>query len=349
LGLNAFLTSTGSSTSSNIRLFPGNRRCLIPVQREAAVKWLLLAFIALLDWIWLASAGFHLGPGYSQALGWIVLLIVISLFYFYSDRDQRIMEFAHFGAQLLSLYALLMPLSYLAVATNLPLVDRGFDSIDKSLGLDWVAWTQWVRAHPRLELLLFLTYGSLPLQALVCYIYNVHTRASWRNSEIWWITLISALLTIAGSAAFPASNPYVYYDLDTGKDFLDFQHFLRLRDGTMHVIGLTDAQGLIQLPSFHTVLAIMLTYNLRHNRWLFSIALVLNTVLILSCPTEGSHYFIDLLAGAVVVAATIWGVRSFGSRFGAPFSPLRAGKGRIIRGRARGMCDHGGVQEPACE
>jgi hypothetical protein len=349
LVLNAFWTLAGSSTLSNNWLFLGNRRDLLTVPREAAVKWSLLAFIALLDGIWLVSSGFHLGPGYSQALGWIVLLILVSLFYYYTGRDQRIMEFAHFGAELLSLYVLLIPLSYLAVATDFALADRVFDSIDKSLGLDWVAWTQWVKRHPRLEWLLFVAYGSLPFQALVCYIYNVHTRASWRNNEIWWITLASALVTIAGSAAFPASNPYVYYGLDTGKDFLDFQHFLRLRDGTMHIIGLTDAQGLIQLPSFHTVLAIMFTYNLRHNRWLFSTALLLNTALILSCPTEGSHYFIDLFAGAVVVAATIWGVRSFGSRLGAQFSPLRARNEPIIRRRARGMHDHVGIQDPACE
>ena len=318
-----------SSPAQPVNLCLGGKhgRTAAAISHEAALKWLLLALIALLDWIWLGSAGFHLGRGYVQAAGWIMLLILISLFYFYTGRDQRIMEFAHFGAQLLSLYALLMPLSYLAVATDFPLVDRAFDAIDKSLGLDWVAWTQWVRRHSRFELLLFIAYGSLPFQALVCYIYNVHTRASWRNSEIWWITLISALVTIAGSAAFPASNPYVYYGLDTGKDFIDFQHFLRLRDGTMHVIGLTDAQGLIQLPSFHTVLAIMLTYNLRHNRWFFSIALLLNTVLILSCPTEGSHYFIDLFAGAVVAGVTIYGVRRLRSRLGESFSPMRAGSG----------------------
>jgi PAP2 superfamily len=328
LALNAVWTSTVPSTSGNIRLFPRKRGGLIPVSQEAVAQWSLLVFIAFLDGIWLVSAGFQLGPGYIQALGWIGLLILISIFYFYTGRDQRIMEFAHFAAQLLSLYALLMPLSYLAVATDFPLVDQAFDFIDKSLGLDWVAWTQWVQRHPRLELLLFVAYGSLPFQALVCYIYNVHTRSGWRNSEIWWITLISALVTIAGSALFPASNPYVYYGLDTGADFLDFQHFLRLRDGAMHVIGLTDAQGLIQLPSFHTVLAIMFTYNLRHNRWLFAIALLLNTVLILSCPTEGSHYFIDLFAGAIVAAATICGVRHFRSRFGEPFLPMRAGIGR---------------------
>jgi PAP2 superfamily len=292
------------------------------MSRESAVKWLLVALVALTDWIWMASAGFLIDSGYFQAFGWIVLLILISLFYFCSGRDQRIMEFAHFGAQLLSLYALVMLLSYLAVSTDAPLVDGAFDTIDKSVGLDWVAWIEWVTAHPHLRWGLSIAYDSLPVQALLCYTYNVHTRANWRSSEIWWITFISLLVTIAGSAAFPGTNPYVYYGLEGADHFLHMKHFLGLRDGTMHVISFIDAQGLIQLPSFHTILAIMLTYNLRHNRWLFPVALLLNSALILSCPSEGSHYFIDLFAGGVVAAATIWCVRRLGRHFAWGSQPI---------------------------
>ncbi len=277
--------------------------------REATVKWLLLAVVALTDWIWMTSAGFRVGPGYLPCLGCAILLAIISLFYFYTGRDRRIMEFAHFGAQLISLYALMMMLSYLAVSTNARLVDGAFDAIDKSVGLDWIAWTEWVKAHPYLRWTLFAAYDSLPITGIFCYIYNIHSRAFWRNSEIWWITFIAGIVTIAGSAAFPAINPYVYYGLEGADHFVHMKHFWALRDGTMHVISFTDAQGLIQLPSFHTVLAIMLTYNLRHHRWLFLIAAALNASLILACPTEGSHYFVDLFAGAIVAAATIWVVR----------------------------------------
>jgi hypothetical protein len=114
---------------------------------------------------------------------------------------------------------------------------------------------------------------------------------------------------------FPATNPYVYYGLEGADHFLHMQHFVGLRDGTIHVVKHINDEGLIQLPSFHTILAIMLTYNVRHNRWLFTAAVVLNTALILSCPSEGSHYFVDLIAGAAVAAATIWGVRGLGRHF----------------------------------
>jgi hypothetical protein len=115
---------------------------------------------------------------------------------------------------------------------------------------------------------------------------------------------------MAGCAAFPAINPYVYYGLERADHFVHMQQFLELRAGTMHVLGKMSDEGLVQLPSFHTILAIMVTYNLRHSRWLLSIAGGLNGLLIVSCPTEGSHYLIDLIAGAAVAGATI------GSHFG---------------------------------
>ena len=100
-------------------------------------------------------------------------------------------------------------------------------------------------------------------------------------------------------------------------DFLHAQQFAAARAGTMHVLGLYNTEGLIQLPSFHTVLAIMLAYNFRDRRWLFAAAVVLDALIILSCPTEGSHYFVDLVAGAVVAVLGIIAVRNWERRLGS--------------------------------
>jgi hypothetical protein len=287
---------------------------------ESILKWSLLAVVALVDWIWVASAGFQLDPRYFLAMPVICFFLSISLFYFYAGRDRRIQEFAHFTAQIFTLYSFVVLFSYLVVSTDAPLVDAAFDRIDKFFGLDWVAWTKWVAAHPQIYLILAVAYNSQPIQAFFCYIYNIHTRAFWRNSEIWWLTFISILITIGGSAVFPASNPYVFYGLLGADHFAHMTQFLGLREG-LHVITFGMNEGIIQLPSFHTILAIIFTYNVRHNRWLFVSAIVLNTTVILACPSVGSHYFVDLPAGAAVAVATIWAVCRLGRHFAWGLQP----------------------------
>ena len=276
---------------------------------NSGLKWASMILVGFAGWTCINASGFQLGVEFLKSSGFIALLIVVALVYYQTNRDRRILELAHFGAQYLFLLMVLDLFTALAVSTNQPLVDRQLDAIDKAIGFDWVAWKELVFSHRMLRNALRIAYSSLPLQLFFCYVYNAHTRASWRNSEMWWITFISGMVTMAGCAAFPAMNPYVYYGLEPADHFIHMQQFLELRAHTMPVLSKMSDEGLVQLPSFHTILAIMLTYNLRHNRWLFSIAAGVNGLLIVSCPTEGSHYVIDLIAGAAVAGATIWGVR----------------------------------------
>ena len=153
--------------------------------RGAAARWLLVAIIGAVDWVWMARAGFHTGARFLQSIAFIWGLNLIGLFYCLTNRDDRIMRFAHFAAQYLALLAVMMSLSYLAVSTNTPLADPVFDTMDKAMGFDWVEWKAWVVAHPVLQCGLRVAYDSLPVQTLIAYIYNVHTRGSWRNNEIW--------------------------------------------------------------------------------------------------------------------------------------------------------------------
>ena len=262
--------------------------------------------IGLTDGLGVQWAKFQL-TGYIRFVVCFALIIAISLVY--SSRSPRLSEFARFGAQYLTLLFLLTLLGYVMVVTNAPLIDSTFDAVDKAAGLDWVAWAGWVTAHPVLHNILWLAYASLPIQTLFGCLYNAHTGAISRNAEIWWITLIGALLTIGISTLLPGVSAWVYYGLAGMQDFPHMQQFEAIRTGTWHTIDFGNTQGFTQLPSFHTVLAIMLTYNLRHNRILLVAAVVLNTLVILSCPTEGGHYFCDIAAGALVAALTIWVVR----------------------------------------
>lgn len=280
----------GPATISPRRGSPSARAfALLPMSGNAAAKWIFLAIVGAVDSIWMNIAGFHFGTGSLPCAAGAGLLVAIALFYFYMERDDRIVDFAHFGAQFLVLSLVMVPLEYLAVSTNLPLADPAFAAIDRASGLSWVSWAQWVLAHPAVHEGLFLAYNSLWPQAILAFVYNTHTRSGRRNSELWWITAIASLVTIAGGGLAPALSAWVYHGLATVSDFPHMLQFVAVRAGTLHVIDLADTRGLIQLPSFHTVLAIMLAYNFRHHRWLFSAAVFLNALVIVACPTEGGH------------------------------------------------------------
>ena len=252
-------------------------RLIAGMSRNTRAKWLFLAALGALDVVWMKTAGFRAGEGFLPCAAAAAGLAAIALFYFYSERDERIRDFAHFGAQFLVLSLVMIPLEYLAVSTNAPLADRGFVALDEAMGLDWPLWAQWVGAHPPVHSILFVVYASIWAQLIVAFVYNVHTRAARRNSELWWVITISSLVTIAVASVWPATSAWVYDGLAPMNDFAHMQQFAALRSGGMRSFDLGNTQGLIQLPSFHTVLAIVLAYNFRHHRLLLVAAVLLFT------------------------------------------------------------------------
>jgi membrane-associated phospholipid phosphatase len=85
---------------------------------------------------------------------------------------------------------------------------------------------------------------------------------------------------------------------------LDLPVLLALRDGGSLSFDMSQLQGLISFPSYHTVLAALLTYAHRRSALLTPIALV-NGVMLFSIPTVGQHYLIDVIAGAAVAVLAI--------------------------------------------
>jgi membrane-associated phospholipid phosphatase len=65
------------------------------------------------------------------------------------------------------------------------------------------------------------------------------------------------------------------------------------------------AEDIIKFPSFHTTLAIILTYSVRHYRWALAVFVPLNCLVIVSIPTVGGQYLVDLFGGAAVAGLAI--------------------------------------------
>jgi len=82
---------------------------------------------------------------------------------------------------------------------------------------------------------------------------------------------------------------------------------LALRSHTMLTVSQT--QGIVAFPSFHTVAGVLLTNMVRGRKWFLSV-LALNVLMIVSVMTEGAHFAVDMLSGLVIAWIAITASRS---------------------------------------
>ena len=277
-------------------------------QLSSHIFWMIAIglWICLIDYIWILAGhwSFEIAHARVVVLGICVPALLLGFKRYRSDPKI-------FNA-CTSLIAILLftnaaaVLSYLVVSTNFPLVDYQLDQIDKWMNFDWLSIYQWLQIHPLIGLTLKVAYNSLLFQMVFVVIFLGFTNRFLELNQFVLMLMISALITIVISGFFPAAGAWKYYSISKGVDLGALTHFELLRSGALKTVDLIKTQGLISIPSFHTVLAILITYALRTSRIAFPLALVLNTAMLISIPTEGSHYLIDLLSGALLAVMTIW-------------------------------------------
>ncbi len=121
--------------------------------------------------------------------------------------------------------------------------------------------------------------------------------------------MVSLLITAIISGILPALGAFVTFGVPEFARATHLPHLLALRDASISSFPLPGMQGIITLPSYHTVLAILLTYVYRGERHWFPAIALINCLMLVSVPTEGGHYLIDMIAGASVAILSIMMVR----------------------------------------
>jgi len=276
------------------------------MSRSGRIKWLVVGAIIAIDAVGLAYCGIRLSlAGLEHGSGAIVLLAGTAAFYTFRRPDDRVVDLAHTAALLLTLFAGAGVSSYLAAASDLPLTDAALSAADRTLGFDWLAWFAWVQHHPALWLALRLAYASAIPQMVAIVSYLALSGQAERNSELLWTLILSLLVIVPISALLPAACPWVQYDAMRFADLREIHDFMAMRAGTLHVLDLSRLEGLITFPSFHTTLAVLFVYAVRHRRAPLVAAALFNIVMIVSVTTVGGHYLVDAIAGAAVAVGAI--------------------------------------------
>jgi len=120
---------------------------------------------------------------------------------------------------------------------------------------------------------------------------------------------ITGTITTVLGGLLPATSGYHYYHpaaglisnlpQTAGRDFVP--HVLALHSGAMTALDLGGLKGIVAIPSFHTIMALMVAWVLR-GTWAFPAGLAYCLLTIAATPVFGGHFLVDLIAGAVVFA-----------------------------------------------
>ena len=200
-------------------------------------------------------------------------------------------------------------LDYLCVALAPPSIEADLVRFDALLGFHWPDLYRWVRAHAELQSVLEVAYRSSIVQLIVVPFILATTRRHDDLAEFMALFAFSLLVVVVVSTPFPAHSAFVHFGIADANTASTVSHYDLLRSGQLQHFNLSESQGLVSLPSFHVMLALLLAYAVRHVRYVFPASVMLNAVMIVSTPTQGGHYLADVIAGILFGVLSIVVVR----------------------------------------
>jgi PAP2 superfamily len=213
--------------------------------------WALTLLLGALDWIWADRVGLAF-VGWTRVAWVLIFLLAVGVVYGYRGRNRRLGEAGNYAALWVAFSAAGAISTYFAATFAMPLRDADFIAIDASMGFHWLEWYRFIEPHRAIELPLFIAYFSFLPQIIGSILYFAHTGQTGRNAEMIWISMPALILTTIVSAMLPAIGPYVHY---FGRQTADIVVLMSLRTGGANTFVVNRLEGIITLPSFHTILA----------------------------------------------------------------------------------------------
>lgn len=234
-------------------------------------------------------------------------------FYARTRRDIRLAAALVGTAQLLAFAAVAAPLSYVAASLGGAFHDSAFDAFDRALGLDWHAWLAWMNAHPTMHKFFYAAYSSFTIQASATILVLGFSGRLVQLRLFMLAFAILTLITIAGSALWPAEGVWGYHHITPAQhpDILPATREMHLpilqelRNGNRLMLQASGAEGIITFPSLHAAAGLLFIFALWSVPWLRWVSVAVNSTMIVATPVDGGHYFADVLAG-LVIATLVW-------------------------------------------
>jgi hypothetical protein len=195
--------------------------------------------------------------------------------------------------------------SYATQRLAMPLQDELFLSLDRWLGVDWLAFVHYIDDRPVLAEWLRKAYASMSLQ-IVAPVFLLAALERIDELRIYLLSFTIALTaTIVIAALFPASSAITLIDNSmfhelrfAGRTPLD--HLTRLREAGPLNFANSGIGGLVSFPSFHAVVGALTPLSLRSVRPVFYLLCLVDAALLVGTVTDGGHYAVDPIGGVAV-------------------------------------------------
>lgn len=180
-------------------------------------------------------------------------------------------------------------------------IDTWLIQIDQMLGFSTPKVMRWAQAHPSIHELFVLAYNSLFWQILIIpsivFYYCGQNKVIWRYFQRLLFTgligmLIYYFLPTVGPAHFFEVPYFSLQEHNTYLKFFEIHHKIPV---------LNASGGMIAMPSFHVIWALLIILVARPLKWLFYPVIMLNALLILATLFLGWHYLTDIIASFIIV------------------------------------------------
>lgn len=230
----------------------------------------------------------------------IIVIVNAGLFILFG-KESRL---SHSGVEFFYFFGMM---SVIAFATNaiqltpFPVIDKEILSLEHYFNINIPEILIWTSSHPYFKSLLGIVYDSLPYQMALLPLIVIAAGKFSLIREYYFLMLFSALLGFVFYYFFPTAAPasimksllFSPEQVATGLKFYQIHH---------HIKPTTQDGGLIALPSFHTIWALMGVYLLKDWTIPCLFLLIINLLLIISCVLLGWHYVTDVVAALATLA-----------------------------------------------
>jgi membrane-associated phospholipid phosphatase len=311
------------------------------LRRLDGIIWAIIIALAVIMLIAPLASNFELvGRSFVTAGGATALSLAGYWLYQTRRPDPRLASALGGTAQIVAFAAVGAPFSYIAASLDLPLRDSWFDAADRALGLDWTSLLNWMDAHASLHPLFSIIYLSLlPQTVIVVLALALAGRLAWMRVFVLAF-MISAIVTIVIAALVPAQgvwgfyklSPAAYPDIVPATQEYHLPIFLGLRDGSFRQLMAMGSQGIVTFPSLHAALALIITVGMWPIPVLRWIGAAINTLMLVSIPVDGGHYFIDVPAGLAIAVLAIIAARRIAAYAHQPRTQAAAGQIGLVPG-----------------